>query len=94
MHTQRHILVRVVDVELLQKQAIVEEAVVHLCQELEDDAFLRPQEDYSVILIGTGLIVHHDARQTIPELMDTNKIKPTTQLICHIVHQKKNTSDR
>lgn len=34
VHTQSYILVRVVDVELLQKQAVIEEAVVHLGQEL------------------------------------------------------------
>lgn len=35
-----HTLVRVVDAELLQKQAVVEEATVDLGQELEDDASL------------------------------------------------------
>lgn len=64
--TQSNILVRVVDVELLQKQAIVEEAVVHVGQELEDDAFLRSQEDHCLVFMGTSLIVHHDARQAIP----------------------------
>lgn len=93
MHTQRHILVRVVDVELLQKQAIVEEAIVHLGQELEDDAFLRSQEDHCVVLMGTGLIVHYNARQAIPEFRNTKNIKPTTQLICQIAHQEKNTFD-
>lgn len=66
MYTQSYILVRVVDVELLQKQAIIEEAIVHVGQELEDDAFLRSQEDHCVVLMGTRLIVHHDACQTIP----------------------------
>lgn len=66
MYTQSYILVRVVDTELLQKQAIVEEAIVHLGQELEDDAFLRTKEDNCVVLMGTRLIVHDNARQTIP----------------------------
>lgn len=70
-YTQSYILVRVVDVELLQKQAIVQEAIVHLGQELEDDAFLRSQEDHCVVLMGTRLIVHHDARQTIPGKRNT-----------------------
>lgn len=60
------LLVGVVDVELLQEQAIVEETVVHLGQELEDDAFLRTQEDHGVVPRGTGLAVRHDARQAIP----------------------------
>lgn len=62
-----YILVRVVDTEFLKKQALVEEAVVHLGQEFEDDAFLRPQKYYCVVFIRPCLIVHHNARQTIPE---------------------------
>lgn len=66
MFTQSHILVRVVDIELLQKQAIIEEAIVHLGQELEDDAFLRSQVDYSVVPVGARFVVHNDACQTVP----------------------------
>lgn len=71
MFTQSHILVRVVDIELLQKQAIVEEAIVHLGQELEDDAFLRSQVDYSVVPVGARFVVHNDACQTIPRKRNT-----------------------
>lgn len=60
------LLVGVVDVKLLQEQAIVEETVAHLGQELEDDAFLRTQEDHCVVPGGAGLAVGHDARQAIP----------------------------
>lgn len=66
MRTRSHTPVRVVDVELLQEHAVVEEAVVHVGQELEDDALLRPQEDHRVVLIGSGLVVHDDACQAIP----------------------------
>lgn len=45
---------------------MIEEAIAHLGQELEDDALLRPQEDHCVVFIGTRLIVHDDACQTIP----------------------------
>lgn len=60
------VLVRVVDVELLQEHAIVEEAIVHVGQELEDDAFLRSQEDHRVVLMRSSLIVHNDACQAVP----------------------------
>lgn len=76
-----YILVRVVDTELLKKQALVEEAVVHLGQEFEDDAFLRPQKYYCVVFIRPCLIVHHNARQTIPEKGAAGKKKPISQLI-------------
>lgn len=66
MQNQGNILVWVVDVELLQKHTIIEETFVHLGQELEDDAFLRSQEDHCVVLMRTSLIVHRDACQTIP----------------------------
>lgn len=72
MHcTQSYILVRVVDVELLQKKAIIEETTVHVGQELDNDAFLRSQEDHCVVLMGTGLIVHHNVGQTIPGRRNT-----------------------
>lgn len=64
--TRSYVLVRVVDVELLQEQAVVQEAVVHLGEELEDDAFLRSQEDHCLVLMGTCLAVHHDACQAVP----------------------------
>lgn len=66
MHTRSHILVRVVDVELLQEHAVVEEAIVHVGQEFEDDALLRSQEDHCVVLIQSSLVVHNDACQAIP----------------------------
>lgn len=71
MFAQSDILVRVVDVELLQKQAIVEEAIVHLGQELEDDAFLRSQVDNSVVPVGARFVVHNDSCQTIPGKRNT-----------------------
>lgn len=61
-----YVLFSVVDAEFLKKQALVEEAVVHLCQEFEDDAFLRAQEHYSVVFIRAGLAVHRNASQSIP----------------------------
>lgn len=61
-----YVLVRIVDIEFLQKQAVVKEAAVNLGKELEDDAFLRPQEDHCVVLMGAGLIVHRDPCQAIP----------------------------
>lgn len=70
-HTHSHLLVRVVDVELLQEHAVVEEAVVHVGQEFEDDPFLRSQEDHRVVLVGPGLIVHNDAGQAIPGRHDS-----------------------
>lgn len=70
MHTHTnihtHVLVRVVDVELLQEYTVIEEAIVHVGQELEDDAFLRPQEDHRVVLIWSSFVVHNNARQAIP----------------------------
>lgn len=59
---------------------MIEEAIVHLGQELEDDAFLRPQEDHCVVFMGARPIVHNDARQTIPEWGIPSKInQPVNQ---------------
>lgn len=66
LRSRSHILVRVVDIELLQEHAVVEEAIVHVGQELEDDALLGSQEDHCVVLVGPSLVVHSDARQAIP----------------------------
>lgn len=74
-----YVLVRVVDVELLQKQAVVEEAAVHLGQELEHDAFLGPQEDHRLVLVGTRLAVHHDARQAIAVTRNTQVKNKSTR---------------
>lgn len=65
-HARAHVLVWVVDVELLQEYTIIQEAIVHVGQELEDNAFLRPQEDHCVVLIRSCFIVHNDTCQAIP----------------------------
>lgn len=74
-----NILVRVVDAELLQEEAVVEEATVHLGQELEDDAFLRPEEDNGVVPMGTCLVVHNNACETVP-----GREKHTSSLETHV----------
>ena len=68
-----HTLVWVVDVELLQEEAVIEEAVGHLGQELQDDPSLRAQEHHRMIPIWTGRTVYSDPRQPIPVYRRTQR---------------------
>ena len=58
-------LLRVVDAQLLQEEAVVEEAAAHFRQKLEDDAPVRAQEHDSVVAIRPSGVIHRYAREPI-----------------------------
>lgn len=60
-----YILLRVVDAQLLQEEAVVQKAVAYFSQELKDDAPLRAQENNGVVAIGPGGIIHCNASEPI-----------------------------
>lgn len=60
-------LLRVVDIQLFQKQAVVEEAAPHLGQELKHDPSLRSQENHGVVAMRAGGIIHGYTCQTVPD---------------------------
>lgn len=61
-----HTLLWVVDAQLLQKQAVVQEAAPHLGQELQHDSSLRSQENHGVVAMRAGGVIHGYTSQTIP----------------------------
>lgn len=58
-------LLWVVDAQLLQKQAVVQEAAPHLGQELQHDSSLRSQENHGVVAMRAGGVIHGYTCQTV-----------------------------
>lgn len=54
------------DIDLLQKQAVIEGHSGSLRQKLEDDPCFRPDEDHCVVLVGSCFIVHSQSCQPVP----------------------------
>lgn len=60
-------LLWVVDVQLLQEQAVVQEAAPHFGQELQDDSSLGSQENHGVVAMRAGGVIHGDTRETVSD---------------------------
>lgn len=60
-----YILLWVVDVQLLQEEAVVQKATAYFSQELQDDAPFRAQENNGVVAIGPGSVINCNASKPI-----------------------------
>lgn len=58
-------LLRVIHVELLQKETVIQQTAVHLGQEFQNDPLLRAQENDGVIPIGSRSVVHRDPGEPV-----------------------------
>lgn len=60
-------LLWVVDVQLLQKQAVVQEAAPHFGQELQNDSTLGTEENHGVVAMGAGGVIHGYPSETVSD---------------------------